>query len=58
MAQNWDEDTSGSKDVLVYSFLGAGLFIELCTKCDLPILNRLRDLFIPIKESVHSFLFQ
>ena len=27
LAKNWDKDTEDGKDVLVYSFLGAGLFI-------------------------------
>lgn len=29
MAHNWDEDTEDGKDVLVYSFLGAGLFFVI-----------------------------
>ena len=54
MAHNWSEDTQGGKDVLVYSFLGAGVFFQLCT-LSLPVLKDQGNLVVVIKESVHVY---
>ena len=51
MAHNWTEDTKDGKDVLVYSFLGAGVFFQLCCLL-LPVLKDQRNLVIAIMESV------
>jgi len=57
VADNWTEDTKDGKDVLVYSFLGAGVFFQLCSLL-LPVLKDQGNLVIAIKESVHSLVFQ
>ena len=54
MAHNWSENTQGSKDVLVYSFLAAGVFFQLCT-LSLSVLKDQGNLVIVIKESVHIY---
>jgi len=40
VAHNWDKDIQDGKDVLVYSFLGAGLFFVIVN------FKRLRDLVV------------